>query len=84
MKKGPSITENTVGWIATLMVLVAYALNAFGFLVATSPLYALLNLFGGGGVCYISYRYRNYQSAIINLVWVAVAIISLISLLKIL
>ena len=82
MKKQPSIFENSLGWIATLMILLAYSLNVWGFLVASSKLYIFLNIFGGGGVCYISYRYRNYQSALINAVWIVVAIIALIGLLQ--
>jgi hypothetical protein len=81
MDKKPSKIDNILGWIGTFFILLAYVLNSFGFLKAISYSYILLNLFGGIGVAYISYRYRNYQPALINIVWAIVAIIALIRLL---
>ena len=79
----PYITENTIGWIGTVMLLCAYSLNALGFIEATTYSYILLNLFGAIGAGYISYRYHNYQSALINCVWLIVAVIALVNLLRI-
>lgn len=73
----PSKLENIFGWVGTIMLLVAYSFNALGFILANSILYITLNIFGGVLVMYIAYRYHNYQSTLINLVWFIVAIIAL-------
>jgi hypothetical protein len=73
----PSTIENIFGWVGTGMVLLAYALNVLGKISAQSLTYGLLNLIGSFGVVYIAYRYGNYQSAVINAMWIVIALIGL-------
>ena len=75
----PSKKENIIGWIATIDVLAAYALNALGYIESDHLFYILSNLIGGMGVMYIAFRYKNYQSALINLFWLIIAGIALAS-----
>jgi len=82
MKNKPSFTEDAIGWIGALLLMLAYSLNALEFIVATHPLYIFFNLFGALSVGYIAYRYRNYQSALINFIWLIVAIIALTNLIR--
>ena len=78
--RSPNILENTIGWFAAILILLAYALNSFGIVAALNPAYILFNLFGAIGIAYVSFRYKNYQSVLINIVWLTVAIISLLKI----
>jgi len=74
----PSLVENIFGWVCTLFILSAFLLNSLSLISATSSAYIFLNVVGGIGVGFIAYRYRNYQSVFINIVWIIIAVIALI------
>ena len=69
-----------IGWIGSISILTAYALNSYQKIRAQSVLFLMLNL--GGGLLLIAYSY--YKDALantfLNLVWVIVAIIALVKL----
>ena len=65
------------GWYGAIAIIVAYALNSFGLLSSSDLLYQLLNLTGAAGIVIVSVKRRAYQPAVVNLVWLLVAIIAI-------
>ncbi|MBI2627103.1 MAG: hypothetical protein HYW77_02555 [Parcubacteria group bacterium] len=69
------------GWYGFIAVLVAYFLANFRIISVISPIYIFLNITGATGITIISFYKKAYQPAVLNLVWVAIALVALFSLL---
>jgi hypothetical protein len=41
---------DVIGWIGSILVIIAYALNIYGKLRSDSPLYSILNVAGSAGL----------------------------------
>ena len=67
-----------MGWIATVLIVGAYALNSYGKLKADSTAYQLSNLVGGLFFIVNTVYLKAYPSAVVNVVWVIVAAIALL------
>ncbi len=85
MKELSSLVNNkwlieTIGWIAAAEIVLAYALVSSNKVSSTSLFYQLLNF--TGGILFVIYTIINkaYASAFVNVVWVLIAIISLITM----
>ena len=76
------IFVETIGWIASILIVGAFALNSFGKIDSTSKLYQLANLIGGIFFIVNTVYHEAYQSAFVNVVWVIVAIVALLKLRK--
>ena len=61
------------GWIASLMILGAYALTTLGLISPTDPRTHALNLVGAIGIGTVTFVKKAYQSVLLNLVWALVA-----------
>jgi len=81
------VTEETtkliidiIGWIGSISLLTAYALNSYQKIKSDSYLFLFLNI--AGGVCFIIYTfyYKAYANTFLNIVWVIIAIPALIKL----
>jgi hypothetical protein len=70
----------TVGWIGSVIILLAYGLNSYQKIRSDSLGFYLMNF--SGGVCLIVYAvYKDASAnAFINIVWVIVAVIAIIRL----
>jgi hypothetical protein len=70
-----------IGWIGSVAILLAYALNSYQKLRSDSVAFLILNLTGG----LLLMAYTFYKDALantfLNLVWVIVAIVALIKML---
>ena len=62
------IFVETIGWIASILIVGAFALNSFGKIPATSKLYQLANLVGGIFFIVNTVYHKAYPSAIVNVV----------------
>lgn len=71
------VTESA-GWIGVLSILIAYALLTFGFLSADQAAYHILNLVGGAGIIIDALADKNYQPAVLNLIWAMIAVYAII------
>jgi paired small multidrug resistance pump len=74
-----SFVKEALGWIGVLFILSAYTLITLHILDARSLVYGLLNALGAIGIIVSSYFKRDFQPVILNAVWLAVAIIGIIS-----
>lgn len=62
------------GWVGVLSILLAYALLSFEVLAADQAAYHILNLVGGIGIVVDALADKNYQPAVLNLIWAAIAV----------
>lgn len=76
------IFVETIGWIASILIVGAFALNSFGKIDSTSKLYQLANLIGGIFFIINTVHHKAYPSAVVNVVWVIIAIVALLKLRK--
>ncbi len=67
-----------IGWIGSVCILAAYALNSFGKIKADSLPFQLLNLFGGIFFIIYTATLGAFASTALNVVWVIIAVIALI------
>ncbi len=71
-----------IGWIASLLIVGAFALNSFGKIASTSKKYQIANLIGGIFFIVNTIYHKAYPSAFVNVVWVMIAISALLKLKK--
>lgn len=69
---------NGLGWLGVLSILVAYSTNVFGILTSSSLIYLLMNFLGSTLILIETLNKRDYQPALLNLVWAIVAVIMLV------
>jgi purine-cytosine permease-like protein len=72
------ILIETLGWIASVLIVGAYVFNLRGTLSAKDPRYIWCNLVGGIFFVVNTYYHGAYQSAFVNVVWVIIALTALI------
>jgi hypothetical protein len=75
----PKIIE-IMGWYGAGAILIAYALVSTGVVSPHSWQYQLLNLTGSLGILAISLAKHAKQPAVLNIVWAAVALAALVSM----
>jgi hypothetical protein len=73
----------TIGWLASILIVGAFALNSFGKISSTSKIYQLANLIGGIFFIINTIHHKAYPSAVVNVVWVIIAIVALLKLKKV-
>ena len=76
------IFVETIGWIASILIVGAFAMNSFGKIASTSKLYQLANLTGGIFFIVNTVYHKAYPSAVVNVVWVIIAVSALLKLKK--
>jgi hypothetical protein len=66
------------GWIGSVLIVGAFALNSLDKIKSNSFWYQLANLVGG--ICFIinTLHHKAYPSAFVNVVWAFIAIFSII------
>lgn len=74
--------SGVIGWVGVLCILCAYILLSFGFFGATSLWYQVLNSLGALGIVYSSFCKKNFQPAVLNIIWALVGIVSIIKILN--
>lgn len=70
--------KNIVGWVGVLFILSAYVLLTFNIIEHQTPIYHLLNLFGGTLLCWRVYQDKNYANVFLEIVFILIAVIGLI------
>jgi hypothetical protein len=75
----PSVLIDVVGWLGVAGLLVAYGLVSAKKLAGDSAIYQSLNLLGAGLLIANSFYYGAFPSVGINVIWVAIAVYTLVS-----
>ena len=71
-----------VGWIGSVEVILAYGLISYHKITAKSLGYQLLNLTGGAFLIINTIYYGAYPSTAINVVWLVIATVAIVSILR--
>jgi hypothetical protein len=67
-----------IGWIGSVMVVVAYTLNMFKRMASDSREYYLLNIAGSACLIVNTLYHHAIPSAVVNIIWVLIALAALI------
>ncbi len=67
-----------LGWYGAIVIVLAYALLSFDIINANDFIYQTLNATGALGIAYISYIKKVYQSVVLNIIWLVIALIAII------
>ncbi len=70
-----NILIETLGWIASVLIVGSYALNITGRLHAESKYYVWANIVGGLFFVINTYFHGAYPSMVVNIIWVIIAIV---------
>lgn len=68
-----------IGWYGAFAVLLAYALASFGMIATKGLPYQFLNLTGSFGIIVVSFRKKAYQPIALNIIWMLIALIAILS-----
>lgn len=69
-----------IGWYGVIAILLAYLLNSLNIINSSNIFYSLLNLTGALGIIFDAWKQKNYQPAVLNIIWAFIAVITLIKL----
>lgn len=70
-----NIVVESLGWIASVLIVGSYALNITGKLGAHSKVYVWANILGGLFFVINTYFHQAYPSMVVNIIWVIIAIV---------
>lgn len=70
-----NIVVESLGWIASVLIVGSYALNITGKLAADSKVYVWSNILGGLFFVINTYFHQAYPSMVVNVIWVIIAIV---------
>jgi hypothetical protein len=68
-----------LGWYGLVAILSAYCLITFSLLTPHSLIYQLLNLTGSVGIALETYQKKDYQPFFLNIIWMLIAAVGIIS-----
>lgn len=70
---------NVVGWFGVLLIVIAYGLNSLDLsALSIDPLiYLTMNLLGSVCIIISSYKKKDFQPVVLNIVWLAISLVSL-------
>jgi hypothetical protein len=71
-----------IGWIGSVLLIAAYALNSYQKIKSDSYPFLLLNIVAGIFLIIYSWYYTAFANTFINIVWVVIAVPALIKLLR--
>jgi len=66
-----------IGWIGSVLVVVAYAMNIYKKLDSASLPYYLMNIIGSGCLIINTIYHHAFPSAVVNIIWIVIALIAL-------
>lgn len=69
------------GWYGAVALIGAYTSSSFGIISPESLLYQLVNVTGAIGIIVVSLYKRNYQPAVLNVIWTVIGLVTLAKIL---
>jgi hypothetical protein len=66
-----------IGWIGSIMVVLAYGLNIWNKMASDSIPYYLLNIGGSGCLIANTIYHHAMPSAVVNIIWVGLAVVAM-------
>jgi hypothetical protein len=77
-----NLTADLLGWVGATALLIAYGLISAGKVRARNRSYQGLNVAGSMGLIVNSTWYGAYPSTALNVIWIAIALITLLKISK--
>lgn len=71
------ILIDSIGWIGSVMVVMAYALNMYKKMASDSVAYYVLNILGSACLIVNTIYHHAIPSAVVNVIWVVIALVAL-------
>jgi hypothetical protein len=71
-----------LGWIGSVLLVAAYALNSYQKIKSDSYTFLILNIVAGLFLIIYSWYYTAYANTFINVVWVIIAVPALIKVFR--
>ena len=71
-----------LGWIGSVLLIAAYALNSYQKIKSDSYTFLLLNIVAGVFLIIYSWYYTAFANTFINVVWVIIAVPALIKVFR--
>lgn len=75
------LIEEDIDWLGVVAILLAYGLLSFNVITSNSVWYQALNLAGAAMIFIISFLKKDYQPAVLNVIWTIIALVALIKIL---
>lgn len=72
------IYSNSIGWLSAALIIAAYFLLSFDYVMKNDYVYNVLNLIGGIGLAYRVYLDKNYSNFVLEIIFVLIALKSII------
>lgn len=66
-----------IGWIGSVLVIIAYALNMYNKLDANSLPYYFMNIAGSACLILNTIYHHAIPSAVVNIIWIILAIVAM-------
>ena len=70
------------GWLGTIAIIVGYFLITLTAFSPHSWVYIVLNIFGSIAIAVEAAYKKDYQPVLLNIVWLVIALVSLLQILK--
>jgi multidrug transporter EmrE-like cation transporter len=68
------------GWCGMILIILAYVLVSFYVIEVSNVWYQILNGVGALGIVLVSFYKKNYQPAVLNIIWTVVAVIAILKI----
>ena len=80
MKHNKNIPRHTIviGWLGTIILFIAYALNSLGIIESTGPIYGFSNLIAALLLGIRVYADRNWSNLVLEIFWMIIGIVGLV------
>ncbi len=75
-------SNEIIDWCGVVLVVVAYALMSFNIFSSHSILYQSLNILGATAIAFSSFRKKDYEPCVLNVIWAVIALMAIINILK--
>jgi hypothetical protein len=73
-----AIIIDIIGWIGSVMVVMAYAMNMYKRMASDSIAYYGLNIIGSACLIVNTIYHNAIPSAVVNIIWVGIALVALL------
>jgi hypothetical protein len=69
-----------LGWYGVSAIVLAYFLLSFSYLDSNNIWYQILNITGSVGLIIESAQEKDYPSSVLNIIWAAIALVSILKI----
>lgn len=76
-----NIIIEIIGWCGTIAIVLAYVLSSFSVFSSNNIFYQILNGTGALGIVLVSFRKKTYQPAVLNTIWLIIAVAAIVNIL---